>query len=166
MIINGFADDRGRLRMTIFCTVLFMYRPATGRELTGSTIRESIGKHILYETAIAPGQVDIKVNDGIVMLSGTVNNLLRKDRVRQIAESIRGVRSVVNTVARKTGRSRKRGNRSGRAQQAPANTARSWDGCIRLCGRWRRNAQRDCGLLGAQPAGRSSGPCRSKGCRK
>ncbi|WP_319406040.1 BON domain-containing protein [uncultured Desulfosarcina sp.] len=93
---------RGRswaLRMTIFCTVLFMYRPATGRELTDSTIRESIGKHILYETAIAPGQVDIKVNDGIVMLSGTVNNLLRKDRVRQIAESIRGVRSVVNTVA-------------------------------------------------------------------
>jgi len=104
--VAGQAHDhrwyRGRawvLLMTILFSVLFMYRPAAGRELTDDTIRESIGRHILSETAIAPGDVDIKVNDGIVMLSGTVTNLLRKIQVRQIAESIRGVRSVVDTVA-------------------------------------------------------------------
>ncbi|MBR9987800.1 MAG: BON domain-containing protein [Desulfosarcina sp.] len=85
--------------MTILFSVFFMYRPVAGRELTDSTIGESIGRHILSETAIAPDQVDIKVNGGIVMLSGFVNNLLQKSQVRRIAESIRGVRSVVDTVA-------------------------------------------------------------------
>lgn len=85
--------------ISMLLTVLFMTRPVAGREVTDGTIRESLGKHILSETAIEPGTVDIKVNDGIVMLSGSVNNLLQKIRVRQIAESIRGVRSVVDTVA-------------------------------------------------------------------
>ena len=76
-----------------------MTRPAAGRELTDDTIRRSIERHVVAETAISPDQVDIKVKDGIAMLSGSVNNLLQKSRVRQIAESIRGVRSVVDTVA-------------------------------------------------------------------
>ena len=35
---------------------------------------------------------------GIVILSGSVNNLLQKIWVQKIAESIRAVRSVIDTV--------------------------------------------------------------------
>lgn len=42
--------------------------------------------------------VDISVNDGIVTFEGTVNNLLAKERATQLAETVRGVRSVVNQL--------------------------------------------------------------------
>jgi osmotically-inducible protein OsmY len=38
------------------------------------------------------------VKTGIVTLSGSVNNLLARDHAGQVAETIRGVRSVVNTI--------------------------------------------------------------------
>ena len=88
--------------IAMIVTVLFMTRPAAGRELTDDTIRRSIERHVVAETALSPDQVDITVKDGIAMLSGSVNNLLQKSRVRQFAESIRGVRSVVDTVVVKS----------------------------------------------------------------
>ena len=85
----------------VLLTLLFLFfnRPASGAELSDSHIRRSIGKHVISETAVTQDQVDIKVNKGIVILSGSVNNLLQKKRVREITESIRGVRSVIDTVA-------------------------------------------------------------------
>ena len=70
--------------------------------MTDDTIRRSIERHVVAETALSPDQVDITVKDGIAMLSGSVNNLLQKSRIRQFAESIRGVRSVVDTVVVKS----------------------------------------------------------------
>ena len=40
-----------------------------------------------------------KSNDGIVTLSGSVNNLLAKDQAFRIAESLKGVRAVVNNIS-------------------------------------------------------------------
>ena len=70
--------------------IFLMNRPAFGLELTDDNIRRSIERHIVSEAALSQDQVDIKVKDGIAMLSGSVNNLLQKSRVRRIAESIRG----------------------------------------------------------------------------
>ena len=67
-------------------------------ELGDGLIAEAIERHIVSETVLAPEAVEIQVEEGIVILSGAVNNLLQKSQVRQIAESIRGVRSVVDTV--------------------------------------------------------------------
>lgn len=87
------------LLMAVLSTFFLMNHPAFGLEMTDDTIRRSIERHVVSEAALSQDQVDIKVKDGIAMLSGSVNNLLQKSRVRQIAESIRGVRSVVDTVA-------------------------------------------------------------------
>jgi len=87
------------LLMAVLLIFFLMNHPAFGLEMTDDTIRRSIERHVVAEAALSQDKVDIKVEDGIAMLSGSVNNLLKKSRVRQIAESIRGVRSVVDTVA-------------------------------------------------------------------
>jgi osmotically-inducible protein OsmY len=61
-------------------------------------ISRSIHRYLNAETAVSPGAVAIHEEDGIVMLSGTVSNLLQKDQAERIAESVRGVRSVVNDI--------------------------------------------------------------------
>jgi osmotically-inducible protein OsmY len=85
--------------MTVLLAVSLIAHLAVARALSDSGIQEAIARHIVMETVLAPEVIDIAVKDGIVILSGTVNNLLQKSQVRQIAESIRGVRSVVDTVA-------------------------------------------------------------------
>jgi osmotically-inducible protein OsmY len=87
------------LLMAVLLTLFLMNRPVFGLVLTDDTIRRSIERHVVSEAGLTPDQIDIKIKDGIAILSGSVNNLLQKSRVRQIAESIRGVRSVVDTVA-------------------------------------------------------------------
>jgi osmotically-inducible protein OsmY len=87
------------LLMAVLLTLFLMNRPVFGLALTDDTIRRSIERHVVSEAGLTPDQIDIKLKDGIAILSGSVNNLLQKSRVRQIAESIRGVRSVVDTVA-------------------------------------------------------------------
>lgn len=42
--------------------------------------------------------IDVKCHDGIVTLSGSVSNLLAKERAVRVAESIRGVRGVVDRL--------------------------------------------------------------------
>jgi osmotically-inducible protein OsmY len=44
----------------------------------------------------------VNTRDGIVTLSGWVDNLLAKERAGQIAESVKGVRAVVNRIATTT----------------------------------------------------------------
>lgn len=42
--------------------------------------------------------IDVKVNRGIVTLSGHAESLLARERATRLTETVRGVRSVVNTV--------------------------------------------------------------------
>lgn len=73
----------------------------TGRaaaEIADSAIREAIQARFDADIAAPPDDIALQVEDGIVMLSGSVSNLLQKRQVRHIAESIRGVRSVVDNT--------------------------------------------------------------------
>ena len=45
-----------------------------------------------------PNDVDVSTSQGIVTLSGSVDNLLAKERAVKIAESIRGVRGVIDRI--------------------------------------------------------------------
>jgi osmotically-inducible protein OsmY len=71
---------------------------AAESSIEDDTIRSSIQRYLNAETTVSPGAVAIQVDDGIVMLSGTVSNLLQLDQAERIAESVRGVRSVVNDI--------------------------------------------------------------------
>ena len=63
-----------------------------------SRIRKTIQVRISKNTSITMEGVDLQVDNGIVLLSGAVTNLLQKSQARQIAESIVGVRSVVDNI--------------------------------------------------------------------
>jgi osmotically-inducible protein OsmY len=58
----------------------------------------AVERHLTVDAATPAHLIDVEVKDGIVTLSGSVANLLIRDRAGELAETIRGVRSVVNTI--------------------------------------------------------------------
>jgi len=53
----------------------------------------------LQKDAGVPGHlIDVRTKDGIVTLSGPVENLLARERAAEISETIKGVRSVINLI--------------------------------------------------------------------
>ncbi|MBN1687907.1 MAG: BON domain-containing protein, partial [Candidatus Omnitrophica bacterium] len=61
-------------------------------------ISDAIEDEILFDHAVAIGPLDISTHEGIVTLSGTVNNIMAKERAERIAETVKGVRAVVNEI--------------------------------------------------------------------
>ena len=68
------------------------------KKITDTDITSALEERFLFDKAVPWTFVDIKTNEGIVTLSGTVDNLLAKERATKIAESVKGVRSVVNNI--------------------------------------------------------------------
>ncbi len=75
-------------------------------EVSDETITRAIQSGWLDDFAVDPEHLTLEVRDGVVTLEGEVENLLAKERARRIAETIRGVRSVVNLIAVQPGRYR------------------------------------------------------------
>ena len=67
-------------------------------KITDRQITNALEARFLFDKAVPWSFVDVKTQAGIVTLSGTTDNLLSKERAARIAESIRGVRSVVNNI--------------------------------------------------------------------
>jgi osmotically-inducible protein OsmY len=61
-----------------------------------SGITSAVEKGLIFDKGVSANGVDVSTREGIVTLSGSVGNLLAKDRVAKIAESIRGVRGVID----------------------------------------------------------------------
>jgi len=74
-------------------------QPAGASETTAVEIEQAVRQRLSTGAMVPPGDIDIRVDKGIVVLSGTVKNLLQKYQARQVAESIRGVRSVVDLMS-------------------------------------------------------------------
>jgi osmotically-inducible protein OsmY len=68
----------------------------TKKEITDSGITTAVEKGLIMEKGVSPNDVDVATSQGIVTLSGSVNDLLAKDRAVKIAESIRGVLGVID----------------------------------------------------------------------
>jgi len=62
------------------------------------TITIAVEHALLFGDDVFPYEVEVRTQQGIVTLSGTVENLLNQDRVAAIAGSIRGVRGVIGLV--------------------------------------------------------------------
>jgi osmotically-inducible protein OsmY len=58
----------------------------------------AVERHLTNDPATPAHLIDVEVKDGIVTLSGSVSNLLARDRAGELAEAIQGVRSVTNTI--------------------------------------------------------------------
>jgi osmotically-inducible protein OsmY len=68
------------------------------KKITDGGITFAVEQGLVSEKGVFPDFVDVSTTDGIVTLSGTVVDLLAKDRALKIAESIRGVRTVVDRL--------------------------------------------------------------------
>ena len=66
------------------------------KQITDSGITSVVEKGLKQEKGVTPDDVDVSTSQGIVTLSGSLDNLLAKERAVKIAESIRGVRGVID----------------------------------------------------------------------
>jgi len=68
------------------------------KEITDSGITSVIEGGLAHEKGVVPDDVDVNTSQGIVTVSGSVDNLLAKRRAVKIAESIRGVLGVIDRI--------------------------------------------------------------------
>lgn len=85
--------------------------PAAGEAQTGVTadsppetlsdvsITQAIERELLMDRAVDIDNIDVVTSQGIVELTGTVDNILAKERAARIAELVKGVRAVSNQIA-------------------------------------------------------------------
>jgi osmotically-inducible protein OsmY len=67
--------------------------------ISDSGINAAIESDLRTAKGVSPDSIDVTTSQGIVTLSGSADNLLSKDRALRVAESIRGVLSVINRIA-------------------------------------------------------------------
>jgi osmotically-inducible protein OsmY len=62
------------------------------------SITDAVERELRGDLAVPAHKVDVLTTDGVVTLSGTVDNLLAKERAAKIAMTVKGVRAVVNDI--------------------------------------------------------------------
>jgi osmotically-inducible protein OsmY len=67
-------------------------------DVTDTNIEIAIEDELMQDQAVPSYLVDIACTNGIVTLTGSVDNLLAKERALAIAETVKGVRSVINRI--------------------------------------------------------------------
>jgi osmotically-inducible protein OsmY len=71
---------------------------AATHELDDRDIRAAIEDDFLIDSTVPFHSVDVDVDRGIVTLSGTVDTLVARERAVEMAQTIKGVRSVVDDI--------------------------------------------------------------------
>ncbi|MEX1301495.1 MAG: BON domain-containing protein [Desulfotignum sp.] len=67
-------------------------------DVTDTNIEIAVDDALMQDQAVPSYLVDVACANGVVTLSGSVNNLLAKERALAIAETVKGVRSVINRI--------------------------------------------------------------------
>ena len=65
---------------------------------TDKEISNAVEDELLSNSATPSYLIDVETNDGIVTLSGSVNNILAKDGAIQVARMVKGVRGVIDRI--------------------------------------------------------------------
>lgn len=66
--------------------------------ISDDSIENAVEDEFLLDRAVPLFRIDITCADGIVTLDGTVENLTARERALKIAETVKGVRSVINRI--------------------------------------------------------------------
>lgn len=72
--------------------------PAGAAEMTDTSIAETVEDQLSIDPAVPAHAIEATAEDGVVTLTGTVSSILAKERAAKVAETVRGVRSVVNAI--------------------------------------------------------------------
>jgi osmotically-inducible protein OsmY len=71
---------------------------AAAREIKDIDITLAVDRQLQKDQGVPAHLIDVRTKDGIVTLSGPVENLLARERATEIAATIKGVRSVINLI--------------------------------------------------------------------
>ncbi len=69
------------------------------KEPADGAITRALSAELFLDEGVRSQKIDVSVDHGIATLTGTVDNVLAKDRAVERARSLRGVRSVVDRIA-------------------------------------------------------------------
>jgi osmotically-inducible protein OsmY len=76
---------------------------ARGQSAEADTdIATAVSLQLLFDQGVPSHLIDVESVEGIVTLSGTVSNVMARERAARVATTVRGVRSVVNEIDVKT----------------------------------------------------------------
>lgn len=67
-------------------------------QLNDQMITDHVEDELLFDQAVMSLNIDVETDDGIVTLTGQVNNILAQERATKIVQLVKGVRSVINRV--------------------------------------------------------------------
>jgi osmotically-inducible protein OsmY len=91
--------------LAIVLATMLVATPALAQETTpakhpsDTEVASAVEHQLLLDEAVDLNDIDITVKQGIVLLTGKVENLLARERATHLAETVRGVRAVSNRVA-------------------------------------------------------------------
>lgn len=61
-------------------------------------ITDVVEEELFFDDAVLSNPIDVETSDGIVTLTGATGNILAKERAATLAETVSGVRSVINRI--------------------------------------------------------------------
>ncbi len=90
----------GNFFRTLFIMMcLAMVLPGTvPAKVPDADITLAVSDALLENKGVDDNWINVHTTDGVVTLSGTTDNILSKDRAVNIAETVKGVRSVINNI--------------------------------------------------------------------
>ena len=96
---RNFAWRAGIIAAILGATAVVSTGHAAVRSLSDAAITGAVDRSLLIDDAVPFNDIDVVTRGGIVTLSGTVHSLQEAERAVQQAQSIKGVRAVVDQLA-------------------------------------------------------------------
>ena len=95
----GFPTDWRSICLMMFLVGVIGH-PALAAEptITDADIANALENDLLNESRVPEHAVDVQVKEGVVTLTGTAPTLFGKQRATELAQAVKGVRSVVNRL--------------------------------------------------------------------
>lgn len=81
-------------------TLIFFLAPQVWAlvDVDDLSISSAVENELMYDPAVMSHRIDITTSEGIVTLKGSVDNILAKERAARIAQTVKGVRAVINNI--------------------------------------------------------------------
>ncbi len=86
------------LAMTAFLVFLFATQTVMAKKPTDTGISDRVEDELASDMMTDLNKIDVISSDGVVTLSGFADNLIEKERSEKIAETVKGVKAVVNKL--------------------------------------------------------------------
>ncbi|MBD3315350.1 MAG: BON domain-containing protein, partial [Chitinivibrionales bacterium] len=90
------------LALAVKCAKSPKVEPRGPENATAEEIVKAVEDELVVNQGVSAHLVDVSAEDGIVTLSGTVENLLEEDMAIRIARSVWGVRAVIDRIEVRT----------------------------------------------------------------